>query len=117
MCAICREKRLHAARLIKQGQKCKRVAAAVPVAEAKETSAEDAAVDALENRKETLSEADIADIASADIPAEDVAMLEGGSNGENAAEDQQPAPAPRRRILKRAPAVDDARAASGVVLH
>jgi len=96
---------------------CIYIAAAVPVAEAKDTTANEAAADGLENRRETLSQADIADIASADIPAEDVAMLEGGSNDENAAEVQQPAPGPRRRILKRSPPVDDAGIASGIALH
>jgi hypothetical protein len=51
-----------------------------------------------------LSQEDIAAIASADIPAEDVAMLEDGSGADDkAAVSETPAAAPKRRLrLKRA---------------
>lgn len=54
-----------------------------------------------------MSQEDIAEIASADIPAEDVAMLEDGSGADDkAAEVEKPAAASKgRKLLKHAPPV------------
>lgn len=64
-----------------------------------------------------LSQEDIADIASADIPAEDVAMLEDGSGGDDKGANEKPAaagPHKQRSLQKRlAPVIDPEPAASG----
>ncbi|BDA49984.1 Chromodomain-helicase-DNA-binding protein 6 [Coccomyxa sp. Obi] len=67
------------------------------------------------DRDMKLSQEDIADIASADIPAEDVAMLEDGSGADDkGVEDAKPATAAPCKLLKRPAHVTDPEpAASG----